>query len=280
MIYLVLAICANVLVSVLLKVAKTKSLTAEVMVLFNYVSASLLTALFFRPNLINLGEIKISFLFLILGILLPSGFIVMARSVEFAGIARSDAAARLSLFFPIIASFTFLGDSLSLSKALAIITAFVAIFCLVYRKDMGENRGGMIYLVLVWFIYGVCDILFKLIAKQGSQFSATLFVAFVLSFILLSIYLVVKKVKFSKNSMFLGLILGVLNFLNIIFYIKAHQILKDSPSLVFASMNIGVICVGLIVGNFIFKESLNRLNFIGTGLGILAICMLVGLKWL
>lgn len=272
MIYLVLAVVANVLVSVLLKISKTAK--AEVMVLFNYAFASLLTFIIFKPNLTNLGDMKFSYLFLILGILLPSGFIIMARAVKFAGIARADAAARLSLFLPIVASFLFLGDRLNLGLFVAILVAFLAIFCLIY-KEKSTYSGGGIYLLLVWVIYGACDILFKLISKQGSDFSTTLFIAFILSFVLLFSYLKFKNTKFETKSILLGMLLGLLNFLNIIFYIKAHQLLKDSPSLVFTAMNIGVICVGLLVGSLVFKESLNRLNLVGIFLGVTSITLLI-----
>ncbi|QKF65427.1 EamA family transporter [Campylobacter corcagiensis] len=272
MIYLVLAVVANVLVSVLLKV--TKTLKAEVMVLFNYASASLLTLFVFHPNLANLTQIKFPYLFLILGILLPSGFIIMARAVKFTGIARADSAARLSLFLPIVASFLFLGQKLNLGLFIAISLAFLAIFCLVYKKS-STYRGGSLYLFLVWIIYGSCDIIFKLISKQGGEFSATLFIAFILAFVLLFSYLKFKDVKFEIKAVLLGLLLGVLNFLNIVFYIKAHQTLKDNPSLVFTAMNIGVICVSLLVGSLVFKEQLNRLNFAGILLGIISIMLLM-----
>lgn len=274
MIYLLLAVCANVLVSVVLKLSKT--IKAEVIVLFNYASAAFLTFFIFSPNLANFNSIKFPYLFLILGILLPTGFIIMARAVKKAGIVRADSAARLSLFLPIVASFLFLGDRLNLGLFVAIIVAFIAIYCLVYKKD--SSSGGGVYLVLVWLVYGTCDILFKLMAKQGSEFSVTLFITFVLAFILLFLYLKFRAVKFEIEAILTGLFLGVLNFLNIIFYIKAHQILKDNPSLVFTAMNIGVICVSLLVGVVVFKEKLNRLNLAGLGLGILAIFLLVIFK--
>lgn len=50
-------------------------------------------------------------LFAALGVLLPSVFVIMGKSVESAGIVKSDAAQRLSLFLPIVAALTLFGEN-------------------------------------------------------------------------------------------------------------------------------------------------------------------------
>ena len=71
-----------------------------------------------------------------------------------------------------------------------------------------------------------------------------------------------------------GLILGGLNFANILFYIRAHQYFQQDPSLVFAGMNLGVITLATIIGAFVFKEKINGLNAAGIVLAIAAIWFL------
>jgi len=71
-----------------------------------------------------------------------------------------------------------------------------------------------------------------------------------------------------------GMLLGVLNFLNILFYIKAHQAFKESPTLVFAGMNMGVIVLGTLAGAFVFRERVNPLNWAGIVLALSAIACL------
>ncbi|WP_432480713.1 hypothetical protein [Moraxella sp. ZY200743] len=72
--------------------------------------------------------------------------------------------------------------------------------------------------------------------------------------------------------------MGGLNFANILFYIKAHQAFKDDPTLVFAGMNIGVMCLGAIVGLLAFKEKISKINGMGIVLGICAVWCLFYLK--
>ena len=69
--------------------------------------------------------------------------------------------------------------------------------------------------------------------------------------------------KFSWPHILIGWVLGVANFSNILFYIKAHQALSKNPSIVFSAMNIGVIILGTLLGVFVFREKLSLVNKIG-----------------
>ena len=71
-----------------------------------------------------------------------------------------------------------------------------------------------------------------------------------------------------------GLGLGVLNMGNIYTYVKAHQSLADSPSVVFTGMNVGVIALATVVGVVCFKESLNKINIAGLALAIACVLVL------
>ena len=115
------------------------------------------------------------------------------------------------------------------------------------------------------------DVLFKQMSKMGNAFANTLLISFILAFFLLFIYLIANKTKWQGKSLISGVLLGGLNFFNILFYIKAHQVYKDDPTLVFAGMNIGVMCLGAVVGLFIFKEKISKINGMGIVLGVCAV---------
>jgi len=109
-------------------------------------------------------------------------------------------------------------------------------------------------------------------------YTTSLFVIFILAFLISVIgliYLIAsKKKRFSWPHILIGWILGIANFGNILFYLKAHQALANKPSTVFSTMNIGVIVFGALVGLFIFREKLNRLNLAGLVLAIVAILII------
>ena len=77
------------------------------------------------------------------------------------------------------------------------------------------------------------------------------------------------------QHMWLGLGLGILNFANIALYVSAHRLFKDSPAVVFASMNILVVVLGIIAAVLVFKEKLNLNKAVGGVLAISAVYCLM-----
>ena len=276
---LIIAVLCSVAVSVLLKVARKRNIVIQQAIAFNYIVALSLSWFLLKPDFKGLeftdfiAQSENTPIFLALGILLPSVFIIMSKAVEFAGIVRSDAAQRLSLFLPILAAFLIFHETLSQSKAIGIVLAFVGLFCLLSKpnEQSAVDFRGVLGLVGVWFGYGIIDILFKQVAKSGGAFPTTLFIAFSLAACIMFIYLLFKRTQWNVASVVGGIILGVLNFFNILFYIKAHQSFGSNPTLVFAGMNIGVICLGTITGALIFKEKISKVNWLGIVFSLCAI---------
>lgn len=292
MLYLVLCIACSVIVSVLLKIARRQAVVLEQAIALNYVMAITLTVFLLKPTIPDDLTTLSWGVFLALGVLLPSIFVVMGRAVEYAGIAKSDAAQRLSLILPIIASVTIFGQSITTVRIVGVVLAFVALFCLLAKSDtafgMKSDRtasdsvantangglSGALLLLGVWLGYGVIDILFKQLAKSGSSLPLNLLIAFSLACLLMVLYTLFRGKKWSMNSIIGGLILGVFNFFNIWFYIKSHQTFSNNPTLVFAAVNIGVIALGTLIGALVFKEKLRLINVIGLVIAIAAILTL------
>jgi uncharacterized protein HI_1376 len=276
---LIIAVLCSVAVSVLLKVARKRHIEIQQAIAFNYIVALSLSWFLLKPDFKGLeftdfiAQSENTPIFLALGILLPSVFIIMSKAVEFAGIVRSDAAQRLSLFLPILAAFLIFHETLSQSKVVGIVLAFVGLFCLLSKPNQQSavDFRGVLGLIGVWFGYGIIDILFKQVAKSGGAFPTTLFIAFSLAACIMFIYLLFKRTQWNVASFVGGIILGVLNFFNILFYIKAHQSFGSNPTLVFAGMNIGVICLGTITGALIFKEKISKVNWLGIVFSLCAI---------
>ena len=299
---LIIAVLCSVAVSVLLKVARKRHIEIQQAIAFNYIVALSLSWFLLKPDFKGLqftdfiAQSENTPIFLALGILLPSVFIIMSKAVEFTGIVRSDAAQRLSLFLPILAAFLIFHEILSQSKLIGIVLAFIGLFCLLSKpnrqsavdkkqhflnvdpeggskrtSELTNNFKGVLGLIGVWFGYGIIDILFKQVAKSGGVFPTTLFIAFTLAACIMFIYLLFKRTQWNVASFVGGMILGVLNFFNILFYIKAHQSFGSNPTLVFAGMNIGVICLGTVTGALIFKEKISKINGVGIVFSLTAI---------
>ncbi len=282
MIYIVLSICFSVAVSVMLKLARRYHIDIYQAVTWNYSIAIILTWIFLKPDLHHLSSAPVV-TYSVLALLLPALFVILGISVRLSGIVRTDIAQRLSLFIPIIASFLLFQDKLTLVKSIGIVLAFIAIICTIPWHKKGESKpmatNSLVYLLIVFVGMGVIDVLFKQIAAlKAIPYSTSLFIVFVLAFIFSLIGLLYQvftgKMRFSWPHIFIGWVLGIANFGNILFYLKAHKALANQPSTVFSAMNIGVIVAGALVGIIIFKEKLSLLNKAGLAMAIIAIVVI------
>jgi drug/metabolite transporter (DMT)-like permease len=284
MLYVFLSICCSVFVSILLKLAKRYQIDVFQAITWNYSIAILLTWFFFKPVLQfeTLKQAPFGIL-LPLGVLLPVIFFALAASVRAAGIVRTDVAQRLSLFVSLTAAFLLFNDHLNTLKFIGIAVGIAAILCSIPWQKKTANRkvlsNAWIYLVLVFLGFGVIDILFKQVAAfKQMPFTTLQFIAFIIAFAVSLMILIIRKInKLSKitfTHVVFGWILGIANFGNIFFYLKAHTALSNSPSTVFTGMNIGVIALGTMVGLLLFNERLSVLNKIGVALAVVAIVII------
>jgi drug/metabolite transporter (DMT)-like permease len=275
--FIVISIICSVLVGVLLKIVKRNKGSFHQIITWNYVFALLLTHIVYQPKF-NLGfGFSTGAMLSTLSILLPVIFIFQAKAIKYNGIVKTDIAQRLSLFISIIASYFIFQETFNTYKIIGLSIAFVAVFFTLYKKNKTEESNiKPYYLLLVLIGFGVIDVLFKKISSLSEMtFTEVLYIVFtgalVTSIFISTYYILKKKEKFEAQNLLWGLAIGILNFGNISFYIKAHQALSTNPSTVFAGMNMGVIVLGSCIGIFIFKEKLSRLNYIGLLLSVISI---------
>lgn len=286
LLYLLASVACSVTVAVLLKLARRWQVDVRQAIAMNYLVAALLCWAVLRPDAAGLLTPRTPWLVLAaLGVLLPSVFLAMAAAVRHAGIVRSDAAQRLSLFIPLLAAFLLFGEPPSARKLVATLLAAGALTCLLRRAgpvqgpanaaaDPDHGRAAWLWPLAVWLGYGVIDILFKQVARAGTAFAGGLLLAFVIAGLLMLAYLLRRRVRCQARHLAAGVVLGLANFGNILTYIRAHQSLPEHPALVFASMNMGVITLGTLVGALAFREPLSRLNLLGIALALGAIVLM------
>lgn len=272
------ALC-SVLVSILLKFAKNKGFDALQMIAWNYAIASILSYLWFKPDLTHISVSATPWwLIIVLGMVLPSIFLCLAKSLQTAGILKTEIAQRLSVVLSLLAAYFLFQEQFSQLKMAGVTLGIIAVLCLIFSQSGSSkaslNRNGMFFLLSVWVGYAIVDILLKYTTSLGLQFPVILTLMFICAFILSIIYLLIQKAQWSIKNIIAGLLLGLLNFANIALYVKAHILLKDSPAIVFAGMNILVVLFGVIAGLFIFKEKLNNMTVLGLVLGLAGVMCL------
>jgi len=279
MLFLILSVICSVTVGVIFKIARTYKTPSAQIVACNYVFALALCYLFFSPDLTVLDSSSPWKILIPLGFLMPVVFLFLATSIKHMGIAKTDVAQRLSLIISIIGASLFFGEQFSGLKLTALMFGFPAII-LILDKPRENKESKWIYPALVLFGFGIIDLLFKQIALTSSlPFTTSLFVLFSISLVIMVFIngyeILFVKTKMDFKSVIFGGLVGIFNFGNIFFYLKAHQAFAQNPSTVFAGMNMGVIMIGSLVGIFVFKEKVTKLNLMGLLLALFAVIFIV-----
>jgi len=279
MLFLVLSIICSVIVGVIFKITRKYNTNPIQIVAFNYVFALILCYVTFSPDISQVHATAPWNIYIAIGILLPVVFLFLIASIKHMGIVKTDAAQRLSLFIPILAAWLIFKEDFNSYKLIGLLIGFVALL-FILRKNTGNDQNKWIYPTVVLLGFGVIDILFKQVALYTAlPYTTSLFVIFdialAVSLLVVIYYSVIKKVKLELKNILFGGLVGLFNFGNILFYLKAHKAFSENPSTVFAGMNLGVIVLGSLIGLLFFKEKLSKINFVGIFLALIAIIFIV-----
>ena len=279
MLFLILSIICSVIVGVIFKITRKYNTNPIQIVAFNYVFALILCYVTFSPDMSQVHTTAPWNIYIAIGILLPVVFLFLISSIKHMGIVKTDAAQRLSLFIPILAAWFIFKEDFNSYKLIGLLIGFVALL-FILRKNTRNTENKWIYPTVVLLGFGVIDILFKQVALYTAlPYTTSLFVIFdialAVSLLVVIYYSVIKKVKLELKNILFGGLVGLFNFGNILFYLKAHKAFSENPSTVFAGMNLGVIVLGSLIGLLFFKEKLSKINFIGIFLALIAIIFIV-----
>lgn len=284
MLYLVLSILGSVFVGVYLKIVKKQNVSIVQMVCVNYIITTLCAYFFFDVDLNTIPQNLPLITIGSLAILLPSIFFAQFFSIQTAGIIKTDIAQRLSLFIPILAAIFLFKEEISNLRYIALAIGLFSIYFILSKpKDLATLELKSSYWPLIVFLgFGIIDVFFKQVALYSEiPYTSTLFYIFGLAFIVSLCFttgLILRKkssTKLELKNLLFGIPLGFLNFINIVFYMKAHAKFASSPTTVFAGMNFGVILLGTLIGYFYFKEKMNLKNWIGLAMSILAVLLIL-----
>lgn len=279
MLFLILSILCSVTVGVIFKITRKYNANPIQIIAFNYITAILLCYFTFSPDLTAVHADAPWNIYAVVGVILPIVFLFLFTSIKYMGIVKTDAAQRLSLFIPIIAAWLIFKEEFNSYKVIGLIIGFIALL-FILRKQSTNDQNKWIYPAAVFLGFGIVDILFKQIALYTAlPYTTSLFIVFDIALavsLLVVVYdVVLKKVNLNSKNILFGALVGIFNFGNILFYLKAHKAFAENPSTVFAGMNMGVIVLGSLVGLLFFKEKLSKINFFGIALALIAIVFIV-----
>lgn len=217
---------------------------------------------------------------LVLGALFISVFFVMAMTAQKNGVSVTSVAGKMSVVIPVVFGFILYQESVTILKVLGIIIALVAVYLSSVKEGRLENKGTLIYPILLFIGSGAIDTVLKYVEVNHvadadvSIFSGSLFgIAAIFGILILAIKTIKKREAFGWKNVLAGIILGVPNYFSIIFLIKALQNKNFDSSTLFTINNVAIVIVSTLVGLLLFKEKFSLKNKIGIVLAILGIVL-------
>ena len=225
-----------------------------------------------------------------LGLLFISGFYITSKTVEYFGIAIASVAQRMCLVISVTFAILFFNEAAPTLKVLGIFVALFSVICINIPPKRDEKEADdaapelasnwlYLYPIGIFVISGFIEVILQYVQKTyglaPSEQSVLLFgAAAILGLIVMGIALALGKITFAVRNLIAGVILGIPNYFSIYFLLIALESLDGS--VVYPVNNILIVGASAILGYFVFKERLSKVNIIGVVLALLSILLIAG----
>ena len=208
------------------------------------------------------------------------GLYLFALTTQYAGIATAAISGRMAIVIPIFLGFLVFKDPLSTFKVLGIVLVLFAFFLIFWKKNGPKIRSRYYYLPISLFLVSGLNVAAMKFAQhyfindEFVLFLATAFsIALVLGIIAQLVWRSKENFRFRAKNIVGGVILGLLNWWTLLFFLKGLSVFDITffVPIYYA----GVIALSSLIAYFVFKEHLRPVNWVGIGLAIFAILLLV-----
>ena len=276
MLYLVFAILASSLVSIVMRLTKTRVKNEQSLLAVNYLVCLLIGGAYmgFENALpqgaggawpIGLGAAT--------GALYLLGFVLLQYNVGKNGVVLSSTFMKLGLLVPIVCAIVFLGEMPETMQVIGFVLAIAAVLLMNGgTQTAARSRGTLVLLLLTC---GTGDFMSKVYETLGPKAMSDqfLFYTFVFAFSLCLIPVIRKREKPGIKELLWGAALGLPNYFSARFILGALG--EGIPAvIVYPTFSVATVVVLLIAGVVLFKEKLSRREWIGIGMILTALVFL------
>ncbi len=284
MLFLIISIILNSYIGLIFKFFEPYKINIPQTIILNYWICVFTGLLFVGKIPISSNSFSQSWFYwaIVMGILFISIFNVIGISTQKVGATITQAANKLSLAIPVLFSIIFYHEKLNALKIIGILIAFVAVILVVWKKNndnTNKTTSLQIILPIILFIgSGTIDTITKFVEKNyitsATIANSYLITTFLSAAVVGSFFLIYKKETIKLINIKAAIILGIPNYFSIYFLIKALQIKSLSSSAIIPINNISILILVSLVGIFLLKEKITKLNLIGLILALLSITLI------
>ncbi|SNR15747.1 GRP family sugar transporter [Tenacibaculum jejuense] len=285
MIYLVLSILISSSLYVIFKLFEKFKVDTFQAIVVNYIVAFSIGYLY-SPVKLPIQEIPSQPWFLgacFLGFLFITIFNLMALTSQKNGLSVASVSGRMAVVIPIIFGVFLYNESVTIIKVIGILLALIAVYLTSVKKNNDKTgNSSLLFPALLFLGSGAIDTLLKytevnhVSEENVSIFSASIFgIAFVLGVLYFLYQLIFEKSNnINIKNVIAGIALGIPNYFSIDFLIRALKIEGFDSAILFTINNVSIVLLSTIVGLLLFKEKLERRNWIGIVIAVVSIILI------
>jgi drug/metabolite transporter (DMT)-like permease len=284
MIYFILVIVLNTLLSVLFKIFPKYNIDTFQAIVFNYITCVITGTWYLGAMPYTTTQIHAAWLpyAIIMGIAFISVFNLIGYCTKTIGITATTISNKLSLIIPVIISIIAYNETSTTLRIIGILLAIPAVYFSSKKTEKAEKQNSWKLIALLFLLSGLLDSFVKFVettflnnTEDQAYFTIYVFsTAAIIGMGILIQNLIRKKTKFAFKNIVAGCILGIPNYFSIYFFIKLLNSHIMNSSAIIPIANIGVVVCAAIAALFLFKERMNKVNTIGLLLGIAAILLI------
>jgi len=283
MLELVLSVVACALLVIAFKVFEKLEIQSYPAIVINYGTAGLWGLLWLDHPEVIIHRIPEQWAInaIILGMVFVLNFYVMSLCTIKMGASVTSVASKMSLVITVLFGIIYFSESAGYIKIAGILLAIASVFFII-QIDTSTINKKYLFLPLILFVGGgFIDISLNFNQKVHLQPSesvlfatVTFLAAFVFGLFALIIQLLKRKNKLRWKEIVGGIILGTVNWFSIHFLFEALKKSGMDSSTAYTVINIGILLLVVSCGVLLFKEKLNKRQWIGIMLAFAAIALI------
>ncbi len=223
---------------------------------------------------------------LLLGISFISIFNVTGKSAQLVGVSNTTIAGKMSLVLVVLLfSLTNPEEKLEWHHWLAIALAILGIVFSSIKSDGVKMKGNLLlYPAIIFLGSTLIDFMIPKLSETAnthSEISLYACLPFLTAGLTGGLYVLYQKTngatqfRFTQKEWIYGTLLGVINYGSIFFLVKTVDSGWMMKSKIVCLNNLGVVMVSTFVAILLFKERLSKINWVGLGLSIVALLVLM-----
>ncbi len=281
MFYFLATVLFNVIVSAILKLFPRYGVNSLQAIVANY-CVCVVTGCIFTGS-VPFNDTTIHSDWLPWGLLMGLSFIAIFNLTAFctrvSGMTSTVIASKLSLVIPVVFSLVLYHEHAGPWKIAGILLAFPAVYLTTKTKDSNNALRAIMWPALLFVFSGGLDTLVNYIQttfldspeKQAACTIICFATAGGTGIIIVSILLMMGKLRFEWKNVAAGICLGIPNFFSIYFFVRTLNANLFQSSATIPLLNISILVASSIAAILCFRESAGKWRITGLVLSLLAI---------